>query len=115
MSDPRATLRARVEALPQPTLGLAGTVSRSPVLALIEAAEPREEGLDVERLSRALPRAINFRFLPPRPVNDPIWREIANDLAAALRAIERPAHSESIDVSPATKQRIQDEARRCFP
>jgi hypothetical protein len=27
----------------------------------------------------------------------------------------RPAAPESIEVSPATKQRIQDAARRCFP
>lgn len=37
-------------------------------------------------LERALPHAINFRFLPPCSVNDPIWNEIATDLVAALRS-----------------------------
>jgi hypothetical protein len=34
-------------------------------------------------LAAALPKVINFRFLPPRLVTDPIWQEVAADLAAA--------------------------------
>lgn len=40
--------------------------------------------IDAERLARALPHAVNFRFLPPRNVNDPAWREMADDILARL-------------------------------
>jgi len=39
-----------------------------------------------ETLRMALPRAINFRFLPPRIVSDAIWGEVADELVAALDA-----------------------------
>jgi hypothetical protein len=38
--------------------------------------------LDVDRLAKALPAAVNFHFLPPRVVDDPIWRKVAERLAA---------------------------------
>jgi len=52
------------------------------------AGEPDEEYPDTlrETLRMALPRAINFRFLPPRIVSDAIWGEVADELVAALDA-----------------------------
>jgi len=41
---------------------------------------------EVVALRAVLPRAINFRFLPPKHVNHPIWGEIALDILAALHA-----------------------------
>jgi hypothetical protein len=40
--------------------------------------------LTVEDVARALPRAINFRFLPPRIVSDRVWLEAAADVLVAL-------------------------------
>lgn len=51
-----------------------------------DAAPPPSPALDSERLAAVLPAAINFHFLPPRAVGDPIWRKIADDIAARLAA-----------------------------
>lgn len=45
--------------------------------------------VDAERLSQALPKAINFHFLPPRTVNDPLWQKIATDIIATLAKLEK--------------------------
>ena len=89
-------LRAQVEALfgfdittasgPVPSDNY---VSRAAVLALIEArAEPRAEGLDVERLARAL-----YVIWPNDNQWDaqPVWfREKADAIAREYAALEEP-------------------------
>jgi hypothetical protein len=39
-----------------------------------------------DAIRTALPHAVNFRFLPPRTVDDPVWDEIADELALAAAA-----------------------------
>jgi hypothetical protein len=65
-------------------------------------------GLDVERLARALPAAINFRFLPPRVVEDPIWTEVATDVAAALREPRRSPRIVEVEGRDGTQHRVYD-------
>lgn len=46
-----------------------------------------QSGLTRERLAAALPHAVNFHFLPPRVVKDPIWLEVADAILEALATL----------------------------
>ena len=45
--------------------------------------------LTPESVARGLPAAVNFNFLPPRVVKDPIWQEVAVALLAAITEADR--------------------------